>query len=347
MPTVRKYAAAAAAELIPARHPSAADPCKDYLIRRRDEGARDARALAAEIAQLGYQGSDQQVRRYLRPPRDLPGNAPPPPPPLPAARDIARRISTSPANLTAEDAAAPDAVTAKIPRIAVITGLARSFADITAGLTATLISPATGKETLGCRPPEQPPPARSPPSPPASARTTTPSATACPCPGTAAKSKEPSASSRKSSARSADVPASPSSASSSSPPASKSNHPEICDRTRKIAASVADDYRVPETYRADRGRISPGPRTITASRRLVRVMARRSSVQRQLSMTRRKGSPEAREKPPRDGAVVAGGRRARATGAHDGRATGGIDSGRREVILIGNKASKSGHCRYG
>lgn len=148
MPTVRKYAAAAAAELIPARHPSAADPCKDYLIRRRDEGARDARALAAEIAQLGYQGSDQQVRRYLRPPRDLPGNAPPPPPPLPAARDIARRISTSPANLTAEDAAAPDAVTAKIPRIAVITGLARSFADITAGLTATLISPATGKETL-------------------------------------------------------------------------------------------------------------------------------------------------------------------------------------------------------
>lgn len=25
---------------------------------------------------------------------------------------------------------------------------------------------------------------------------------------------------------------------------------------------------------------------------------------------------------------------------------GGIDSVRREVILIGNKASKSGHCRY-
>ncbi|HEX5300983.1 MAG TPA: ISL3 family transposase [Streptosporangiaceae bacterium] len=149
VPTVRKYAAAAtAAELIPARQPSAADPYKDHLIRRWNDGARDARALAAEITQLGYQGSDQQVRRYLQPLRNLPGNAPPQPPPLPAARDIARWISTSPASLTAEDTAALAAVTAKIPRIAVITGLARSFADITAGLTATLINPATGKETL-------------------------------------------------------------------------------------------------------------------------------------------------------------------------------------------------------
>ena len=147
--TVIKYAAAAtAAELIPARQPSAVDPYKDYLIRRWNEGARDARALAAEIRQLGYKASDQQVRRYLRPFRDLPGTAPAPPPPLPAARDIARWIMTSPANLAAEDAAALAAVTAKIPRIAVITGLARSFADITTGLNATVTSPATGKETL-------------------------------------------------------------------------------------------------------------------------------------------------------------------------------------------------------
>jgi transposase len=147
--TVNKYAAAAtAAELIPARQPSAVDPYKDYLTRRWNEGARDARALAAEIRQLGYKASDQQVRRYLRPFRDLAGNAPAPPPPLPAARDIARWIMTSPANLAAEDAAALAAVTAKIPRIAVITGLARSFADIMTGLNATVISPATGKETL-------------------------------------------------------------------------------------------------------------------------------------------------------------------------------------------------------
>jgi len=147
--TVDKYAAAAtAAELIPARQPSAVDPYKDYLIRRWNEGARDARALAAEIRQLGYQASDQQVRRYLRPFRDLPGDAPAPPAPLPAARDITRWIMTAPANLAADDAAALAAVTAKIPRIAVITGLARSFADITTSLNATVISPATGKETL-------------------------------------------------------------------------------------------------------------------------------------------------------------------------------------------------------
>jgi transposase len=147
--TVTKYAAAAtAAELIPARQPSALDPYKDYLIRRWNDGARDARALAAEISQHGYQASDQQVRRFLRPFRDLPANAPAPPAPLPAARDITRWIMTAPANLAAEDAAALAAITAKIPRIAVITGLARSFADITAALNATAISPATGKETL-------------------------------------------------------------------------------------------------------------------------------------------------------------------------------------------------------
>jgi transposase len=147
--TVIKYAAAAtAAELIPARQPSAVDPYKDYLIRRWNEGARDARALAAEIRQLGYQASDQQVRRYLRPFRDLPGTAPAPPAPLPAARDITRWIMTAPANLTPEDAAALAAITAKIPRIAIITGLARSFADITTALNATVTSPATGKETL-------------------------------------------------------------------------------------------------------------------------------------------------------------------------------------------------------
>ncbi len=148
MPTVRRYAAATAAEILPARQPSAVDPYKDHLIRRWNEGARDARALAAEITRLGYQGSDQQVRRYLRPLRHLPGSAPPPPPPLPAARDIARWIMTSPANLTPEDTAALAAVTAAIPRIALITGLARSFADISAGLTATRISPATRTETL-------------------------------------------------------------------------------------------------------------------------------------------------------------------------------------------------------
>ncbi len=148
-PTVYKYAAAAtAAELLPARQPSAADPHKDYLIRRWNEGARDARALTAEIAGMGYQGSDQQVRRFLRPLRALPGSAPAPQPPAPAARDIARWIMTSPATLTSQDAAALADVTTAVPRIRILTGLARSFADIMTGLNATAISPATGKETL-------------------------------------------------------------------------------------------------------------------------------------------------------------------------------------------------------
>jgi transposase len=148
-PTVRKYAATAtAAELLPARQPSAVDPYADYLVSRWNDGARDARALTAEIAARGYKGSDQQVRRFLRPFRALPGGAPAPPPPAPAARDIARWIMTTPGNLTADDAAALTAATSAIPRIAAITGLARSFTDIMTTLTATAIHPATGKQLL-------------------------------------------------------------------------------------------------------------------------------------------------------------------------------------------------------
>jgi transposase len=149
VPTVYKYAAAAtAAELIPARQPSAVDPYRAHLIRRWNEGARDAAALAAEIRKLGYKASDQQVARFLRPYRGTAGPVPAPPPPLPAARDIARWIMTSPGNLDPADAAALNAATAEVPRLAVITGLARSFADIAAALNATAGSPATGQETL-------------------------------------------------------------------------------------------------------------------------------------------------------------------------------------------------------
>jgi transposase len=149
VPTVYKYAAAAtAAELVPAPQPSAVDPWKAHLARRWNDGARDAAALAAEITALGYRASAQQVRRYLQPYRNPDGPVPAPPAPLPAARDIARWIMTSPANLTPEDTAALTAATAEIPALAAITGLARSFADITAARCATAISPATGTDTL-------------------------------------------------------------------------------------------------------------------------------------------------------------------------------------------------------
>lgn len=149
VPTVRKYAAAGRpAELIPARQPSAVDPYRDYLIRRWNEGEHNGAVLAAEIRQLGYQASDMRVRLFLQPFRALPGDAPAAAPALPAARDIARWIMTSPGNLDDTDAAALAAATATIPRLAVLAGLARSFHDITAGLTATAVSPATGRETL-------------------------------------------------------------------------------------------------------------------------------------------------------------------------------------------------------
>ena len=135
-PTVAKYAqAATAGEVTAAARESALDPFKPYLITRWNAGARDARALHAEITAQGYTGSDQPVRRFVRPFRDLPGPAPEPPPPVPSARKIATWLMTSPGSLTSEDAAALAAATAACPHLRQLQAAIRSFCDMAAGLT--------------------------------------------------------------------------------------------------------------------------------------------------------------------------------------------------------------------
>ncbi len=135
-PTITRYARAASpGELTPAARESALDPHKPYLIARWNAGARDARALHAEIKNRGYTGSDQQVRRFVRPFRDLPGPVPEPPPAIPSARKITAWLMTSPGNLAADDAAALAAVTTACPHLAELSALIRAFHDMAAGLT--------------------------------------------------------------------------------------------------------------------------------------------------------------------------------------------------------------------
>jgi hypothetical protein len=129
--TIRRYAAAAtpAALLVPAvTRPAGLDPFKAYLHQRRNEGATSARALHAEITALGFTGSDQQVRRYVRPFRQLP--PPPPPPPPPRPRTITRWLLTRPGDLTDAARAALDAIRAACPRIDALAGHIRAFAQI-------------------------------------------------------------------------------------------------------------------------------------------------------------------------------------------------------------------------
>jgi transposase/DNA-binding CsgD family transcriptional regulator len=134
--TVTKYAKAASpGQITPAARDSVLDPHKPYLIQRWNEGARDARALHAELTARGYAGSDQQVRRFIRPFRDLPGPVPAPPPAIPSARKITSWLMTSPGNLTPGDAAALAAVTAACPHLAELSARIRAFADMMTGLT--------------------------------------------------------------------------------------------------------------------------------------------------------------------------------------------------------------------
>lgn len=85
--TVRRFVRAQTVEELLVKtlqRASLLDGYTDYLHHRWSQGARDAAALTAELRGLGYRGSDQNVRRYLRPLRD--GR------PVPPARPVAPTV---------------------------------------------------------------------------------------------------------------------------------------------------------------------------------------------------------------------------------------------------------------
>jgi transposase len=101
--TVRRFARAERVEdLLGKAGPreSLLDVFKPYLHERFSAGHTDAAALSAEIAALGYRGSDKAVRRYLQPFRIDPTT---PPPPAPSVRQVTGWLTRRPDRLNEEE----------------------------------------------------------------------------------------------------------------------------------------------------------------------------------------------------------------------------------------------------
>jgi len=130
--TARRYATATTADqLIPGGRlsgPGLLGPHRDWLRQRWDEGIRSTEQLHAELRGRGYRGSLRTLRRLtaqLR--RDT---AVPAPPPAPAAKKAASWILTPPGDLTDDDRAALEQITARCAELKIARDLVREFADM-------------------------------------------------------------------------------------------------------------------------------------------------------------------------------------------------------------------------
>ena len=103
--TVRRFAHASSIEELLAKSTcrgTLLDPFRAYLRRRFNDGITDAAVLYREILADGYRGSEQTVRRYLRPFRAA-RTAPPPVPDPPKVRHLTAWIMTDPEHLEVDD----------------------------------------------------------------------------------------------------------------------------------------------------------------------------------------------------------------------------------------------------
>ena len=116
------------------RRDSIIDAYRPYLHRRWNEGCTDAAVLHHEIRQMGFTGTDQTVRRYVRPFRTT-ITAPPARAATPKTRHVARWIMTDPANLDPDDQIQLDAISERSPAILSLIGHVRGFATMMRKLT--------------------------------------------------------------------------------------------------------------------------------------------------------------------------------------------------------------------
>src|SRR4029077_15213915 len=103
------------------------DEFKPYLHQRWNEGITDAARLHAELQQRGWTGSEQTVRRYVRPFRQD-TTAPGPAPAVPKTRQITRWLLTRPDHLQADEQAQLQAIRARCPHIDALAGHVTAFA---------------------------------------------------------------------------------------------------------------------------------------------------------------------------------------------------------------------------
>ncbi|MBB5110022.1 transposase [Streptomyces spectabilis] len=135
--TVRRIARAASIEelLVNATNRSSIlDSYTAHLNQRWNEGCRDSAQLHQEIRALGFRGSIQTTRRYLRPFKtSITTSAAPRPAPRP--RRIVRWIMTNPGNLPDEDAQELKEIRAGCPELDATTRHVRDFATMLRDLT--------------------------------------------------------------------------------------------------------------------------------------------------------------------------------------------------------------------
>ncbi len=112
------------------------DKFTPYLHQRWNEGVTDAAALHAELQQRGWTGSEQTVRRYVRPFRQAPA-APAPAPAVPKTRQITRWLLTRPDHLQAGEQAQLDVIRARCPHIDALAGHVTAFAEMMTARTGS------------------------------------------------------------------------------------------------------------------------------------------------------------------------------------------------------------------
>ena len=130
--TVQRYARAASADELLAgavNRESKLGEFKPYICQRWNQGLTDAAQIHAELAQRGWTGSPQTVRRYVHLLRQA-GAAVTPAPAVPKTRQITRWLLSRPGSLDADDQAQFAAVRAGCPHLDALAGHIRDFAGM-------------------------------------------------------------------------------------------------------------------------------------------------------------------------------------------------------------------------
>ena len=137
--TVQRFArAGSAGELLgkATSRESKLDDFTPYLRQRWNDGVTDAAALHAELRERGWTGSEQTVRRYVRPFRQALA-APDPTPAVPKTRQITRWLLTRRDRLQADERAQLQAIRARCPHIDALAGHVTAFAEMMTARTGS------------------------------------------------------------------------------------------------------------------------------------------------------------------------------------------------------------------
>ena len=136
---MQRFARAGSAGELPGKatsRESKLDQFKPYLHQRWNEGVTGAAALHAGLQQLGWAGSEQAVRRYVRPFRQVPA-APHPFAAVPRTRQITRWLLTRPDHLRPGEQAQIQAIRARCPHIGALAGHVTAFAEMMTARTGS------------------------------------------------------------------------------------------------------------------------------------------------------------------------------------------------------------------